>query len=151
MNAPAASRSRLFMDPFDQRGHGSTRRSRREANRSHRSLSKRMPNFAAFCSRSLRARQRRIFLKTYKLSSIDDNSTQSNSQKLIQAASKVKSVMISFVAAARMSSLRRCLNPNSINWQPSATSPREEKINTNQFAFLSNIKFKRIVQINHSC
>ena len=76
-----------------------------------RSASKRSSS-RSFISRSVRAKRRRAFLRTYQLSSLDTNSVaaaeSSNcQQKLRQAAIKLKSVVVSWAAAARLR-LRRC-------------------------------------------
>ncbi|GAB2285354.1 hypothetical protein Dimus_019808 [Dionaea muscipula] len=108
--------------------------SRREGKSSSlRSLSTRRLTASFAASRSLRARQRRAFLKAYRLSSLDDQIQSENStsrppprsnkcQKLKQAAVKVKSAIVSVVAAARFSSLQGRCNPRWVTWPRSPFS-----------------------------
>ncbi|GAB4824973.1 hypothetical protein Ancab_007846 [Ancistrocladus abbreviatus] len=138
MNTLASSSSSSLSqnNPPFQRGQSSSR-SRSEYHGNHgqqpRSSSKsrytiNLKASATFCSRSLRAKRRQAFLKTYTLSSFDDNptETQSKSQKLKQAASKVKSVMVSLVAAVRLSFVTRFAAPRySIAWPSSPISDQK--------------------------
>lgn len=75
-----------------------------------RSASKRSSS-KSFISRSVRAKRRRAFLRTYQLSSPHNSGEAAESsnchEKLRQAAIKLKSVVVSWAAAARFSLLRR--------------------------------------------
>ncbi|KAL9266766.1 hypothetical protein AKJ16_DCAP11013 [Drosera capensis] len=126
MSVPVSSKSNngLAVTALDQ---GSNRQgSRKEGGRGVRSFSTRRMT-ATFASRSLRAKRRRAVLNTYRLSSFEDDSNTrevSKSQKLKQAAYKVKSAVVSMVASARFCSLKRC-GPRSVAWLSSPFSFRD--------------------------
>lgn len=74
--------------------------------------------------RRKRAKQRQIFLKTYKLASTENLGQSSPSQKLKKAVVKVKTAFVSMVAFVRINSLGSCNSRNSI----AASSPLVRKI-----------------------
>ncbi|PSS16313.1 Beta-(1--_2)glucan export ATP-binding/permease protein like [Actinidia chinensis var. chinensis] len=59
-----------------------------------------------------RAKRRQVFLRTYKLASLD-GSKKSRSRKLKKFAVKVKSVFVSVVSFVRFNSLRSCKSPHA--------------------------------------
>lgn len=71
-----------------------------------------------FLSRSVRARRRGAFLKTYTLSSLDNSSelAQPKCNRVKKAAAKIKSVLVSAVEVVRNSStrLRGCTSRSAI-------------------------------------
>lgn len=73
--------------------------------------------------RRKRAKQRQIFLKTYKLASTENLGQSSPSQKLKKAVVKVKTAFVSMVACVRINSLGSCNSRNSI----AASSPLVRK------------------------
>ncbi|KAF1885371.1 hypothetical protein Lal_00029260 [Lupinus albus] len=72
--------------------------------------------------RRRRAKQRKIFLTTYKLSSLDNNfvlETKKSKLKIKKVAVKVKKIMASVLMFMRTGSFRSCNSSSAI----SATSP----------------------------
>ncbi|GAB2262928.1 hypothetical protein Droror1_Dr00003925 [Drosera rotundifolia] len=127
MNVPANSKCNngLAVTAFalDQSSH--RQGSRREGGWGVRSFSTRRMT-VTLASRSLRAKRRRAVLNTYRLSSFEDDSNTREvpkSQKMKQAALKVKSALVSMVASARLCSIKRC-GPRSVAWLSSPFSFR---------------------------
>ncbi|KAL9240998.1 hypothetical protein vseg_015158 [Gypsophila vaccaria] len=85
-------------------------------------------------SRSVRARRRQAFLRTYQLSSLDDNSigviggtTESKyGEKVKEAATKIKLAMVTLATAARLGFERRrsCFRPAICASLPDSSSVR---------------------------
>lgn len=69
----------------------------------------RMSNYSR-SYRNERARQRRIFLKTYKLAPVGSFNRRSETRKLDKLATKIKKVMVSVLSSIRIGSapLRSC-------------------------------------------
>ncbi|KAK9284784.1 hypothetical protein L1049_023961 [Liquidambar formosana] len=91
-------------EPLDQSGEMGA-----EENSGWRTFSKRNKEshkmITSFSYRRDRARKRQIFLRTYKLGSVN-TSEQSTSGKLKKVFGKVKTVVVTVVAFARIGSLR---------------------------------------------
>ncbi|XVF01959.1 hypothetical protein REPUB_Repub04eG0134500 [Reevesia pubescens] len=72
---------------------------------------KRSPSMvASFSYRRERAKKRQIFLRSYKLSAVDDSwkQTKTKSRKLKKMVVKVKTVLVSVVSFMRIGSLKSC-------------------------------------------
>ncbi|XP_014493480.1 uncharacterized protein LOC106755780 [Vigna radiata var. radiata] len=78
--------------------------------------------------RRRRAKQRKVFLTTYKLSSLDNNTfvePQKPKLKLKKVAVKVKKIMASVLMFMRVGSLRSCASRPAISDGPSPVPNRK--------------------------
>ncbi|XP_020235505.1 uncharacterized protein LOC109815255 [Cajanus cajan] len=71
--------------------------------------------------RRKRAKQRKIFLTTYKLSSLDNTFVDPQSPKLKKVAVKVKKIVASLLIFMRTASFRSCNSTSAIS--PTSSSP----------------------------
>lgn len=98
----------VYIHDLEERIRSTSKRSSRR----HLSNSYLMNTVSPLISRSVWAKRRQAFLRTYQLSHLRNDSVvttaESNcSEKLKQAAIKLKSVIVSLTSAARLTLLRR--------------------------------------------
>ncbi|OMP09581.1 hypothetical protein COLO4_05331 [Corchorus olitorius] len=97
---------------LDQNEEITTREEKENMGHQNRTFSKRRAQsvVASFSYRRDRARKRQIFLRSYKLSTVDDNwgRPKTRSHKAKKIVVKIKAVVISVVSLMRMGSFKSC-------------------------------------------
>ncbi|KAJ4729845.1 Beta-(1--_2)glucan export ATP-binding/permease protein like [Melia azedarach] len=113
--------SRRFTD-YELLGQGSEVGTEDYNNQWRRNFSRRRKEphtMKSFSYRRKRARQRQIFLNSYKLASLENLGQSKPSQRLKKAVVKVKTAVVAVVAFMRTGSCRSCNSRTAID----ATSP----------------------------